>query len=151
MVQSQESFKSADIGFRNFAGHEGPYNKEGDRSFAIFLDPDRAQELEKDGWNIKWPKPMEGANQEEDTRRPYLQVAVAFNNFPPKVALIDANGPTLLEEEAVDMLDWAEIEEADVVIRPYNWTVNGKTGIKAYLKAIYVTIVTDEFSNKYGI
>lgn len=151
MSRNQESFENARIGFKNFAGAEGPFNKAGDRSFHIFLDDARAAQLEADGWNVKYPRPNDNIPDEEDIREPHMEVSLSYKFYPPKVVLIAGKNLTVLEESELDMLDWAEIEGVDIVIRPYSWTVNGKSGIKAYLKAMYVTVRTDAFSEKYGI
>lgn len=145
------NLEGAQIGFRNFAGAEGPYNKAGDRNFVVFLDPEQAKDLEAKGWNIKWPKERPDVTPEDDDRNPYLPVQVAYNRFPPKVIMITDGNATRLEEEEVETLDFVEIEKSDIVLNPYHWSVNGKEGIKAYLKAIYVTVATDAFSSKYGV
>lgn len=150
-VSGQISIADVRLGFRNFAGAEGPYNKKGDRNFVVFLNSDMAADLEKDGWNIKWPKEQEEDTEQEFEREPYLPVSFSFKNFPPKIVVVSDGVATRLGEDEVDMLDWAEIEKTDIVIRPYNWSVNGQSGVKAYLKAMYVTLVTDEFSSKYGL
>lgn len=145
------------IGFRNFEGREGQYNRAGERSFVVFLD-DRnpqnptAEELAAAGWNVKFPKDNPGrVDQDEPSRDPYLQVAVTFNQFPPKVILKSGENLSRLGVDEVAMLDWAELENVDLVLRPYEWSVNRNSGIKAYLKSGYFTIVTDAFAAKYGL
>lgn len=139
------------IGFRNFEGREGPYNKTGERSFAVFLDEQTATDLYNQGWNVKFPKESERIDPDQDSRNPYLQVSVGFEHFPANVFLISNGSPTKLSEESVAMLDWAELENVDLVLRPYQWSVRGTTGIKAYLKSGYFTIVSDPFAAKYGL
>ena len=146
------SLEGVRIGFRNFEGREGMYNKKGERSFAVFLDRQTADQMTEDGWNIKYPKV--NANEtdpESDTREPYLQISVGFDFYPANVFLISNDNPTRLTEEEVLMLDWAEIENVDLVLRPYEWSVNNNSGIKAYLKSGYFTIVADRFAAKYGV
>jgi hypothetical protein len=146
------NIENARIGFRNFEGREGMYNKAGERSFAVFLDRQFAEELAAEGWNVKFPKEQEGrVDPDEEARDPYLQVSVSFDYYPPNVFLISNENPTRLTEEEVATLDWAEIEMVDLVIRPYEWSVNRNSGIKAYLKSGYFTIVSDKFAQKYGL
>jgi len=146
------SLENVRIGFRNFEGREGQYNKMGDRNFVVFLERQLADELAAEGWNVKFPRESENrVDPDEPGRDAYLPVTVSFDNYPANVFLISDGKPTKLTGEEVSMLDWAEIENVDLVLRPYTWTVNRNTGIKAYLKSGYFTIVTDAFQSKYGL
>lgn len=139
--------EDAQIRFRNFSGAEGRYNREGDRNFCLLLDPDAAEQMDADGWNVKFLKPLD----EGDTPRPYIEVSVNFkSNVPPNVVMITSRGRTRLSEDEVMLLDWADIRTVDLTINPYYWEVNGKTGIKAYLKSIFVTIEEDALDLKYA-
>jgi len=138
--------EDAHIIFRNFAGKEGMYNREGDRNFCILLDEVFATKLDEDGWNVKALR----GREEGDPDQPYLQVSVSFKGRPPKVVIITSRGRTDLSKDEIELLDWADIREVDLIVRPYTWEVNGKTGIKAYLKSIFVTIEEDELDLKYA-
>lgn len=139
------SVENARIIFRNFAGKESKFNAKGKRNFCLVLDNDVAENLKDIGWNIKYLSPRDP----DDVPQAYLQVAVAFDNFPPKIWLITGGKKTELNEETVSVLDYAEIENVDVIVRPYIWEVNGKSGVKAYVKNMYVTIAENEFEKKY--
>ena len=136
--------------FRNFEGKEGQYNRAGDRNFAVLLDDTTAEAMAADGWNVKWLKPREDSEEEEQPQA-YLQVSLNFDKGrPPRVVMITTRGRTNLDESTVEMLDWADIQNVDLIVRPYTWEVNGKTGIKAYLQSIYVTVEEDELERKYA-
>ena len=146
MVNNNITIEGARLVFRNFEGKEGKFNAAGKRNFCVLLDDDLAHTLQDDGWNIKWLNPKE----EGDEPQAYIQVAVSFGVVPPKIVLITSAGKQTLDERSISILDWAEIENADVIIRPYNWEMNGKTGVKAYVKALYMKIAEDEFERKYA-
>ena len=134
--------------FRNFAGKEGQYNREGDRNFAVLLDDTIANAMAEDNWNIKWLKPR--SDEEGDTPQAYLPISVNFKGRPPRIVLITSRGRTNLDESQVETLDWVDILNVDLIVRPYEWTVNGKSGVKAYLQSIYVTIEEDPLELKYN-
>jgi len=146
VVTSNINIENGKLIFRNFSGDERKFNPKGKRNFAVVLEHDVADQLTADGWNVKWRKPSDPL----DPDLAYLKVNVKFDGGkPPKIVLINARNKTLLDEDSVTVLDFADIETADLTIVPYNYDVNGKTGIAAYLKTMYVVLVKDEFESKY--
>lgn len=136
-------FNNARIVFRNFTGRAGRFNAEGIRSFSVVIeDLEFAHKLEEDGWNIKWPKPREDGEE----LAPTLPVAVSFDPYPPRIKQVqEGGGEVWLDASNVFTLDDAEIISASLVIRPYNYEVNGSTGVKAYLKDMKVEVARDIF------
>ena len=105
--------------FRNFTGEEGRFNAKGQRNFNVLLEDEEAEKMMRDGWNVKYLQPRE----EGDKPQPRLDVAVHFGKNPPRIILITSRGKTPLDESMVSLLDWAEIENVDLIIRPYEWEV----------------------------
>jgi hypothetical protein len=140
--------ENAKIIFRNFEGKEGQYNRNGDRNFAVIIpDEKTAQNMLKDGWNVKYLQPRE----EGEEATPYIQVAVSYKNRPPRIIMMTSTARTVLTEDNVEILDWADIRSSDLICRAYEWDVNGKTGVKAYLQSLFVTIEEDYLERKYAV
>lgn len=142
------SIEDARIIFKNFSGKGSDYNTEGARNFCLVLDEETADKLRADGWNVK----ERAALDEDDAPLLYLPVAVSFAHIPPKIVLVKGPGKLVrMDEDDVHQLDTAYISRVDLTITPYQWALkSGKSGVKAYLKTMYVTLDKDEFEDRYA-
>ena len=142
--------EDAKILFTNFAGSPTRYNSEGGkREFSVTLPLNLVEDLERDGWNVKYRKNADG---EFDPERPYLGVKVSYKFRAPAIWLITGGRKQLLNEDTVGTLDNITIKTADVVIHPSVYDVRGQQGISAYVKELYV-VMDDEsasFASKYA-
>ncbi len=141
--------ENAQIIYRNFSGKGSQFNREGDRNFCVVIDDtDFAKTLLEQGWNVKTRR---AADKDEE---PVYYISVKLNYSsevaPPKVYLIINGKKRELNEETVSLVDDADIQSCDLILNPYFWEVNGKTGIKAYLKVAYIVIQEDRFAQKYA-
>jgi hypothetical protein len=133
--------------FPNFSGKETQYNDAGNRNFNIILTPEMADDLSQRGFNVK-ERP---GREEGDPSQFTLQIKVNFQNRPPRIVMITSSGRTNLNEHSVEVLDWADIQYADLIISPYHWEgFGGKSGVTAYLQSLYATIEEDDLERKYA-
>lgn len=149
------------IGWMNFEGrNEKGYNRNLDRSFHIFFDDlQLAQQLADEGYGVQFPDPNEPVVDGALPKQPRLKVVVSNGqelNFGVKVFLRDEPGaPAVQIDPAMfPKLDNYRIDYADIVINPYEWEWDGKTGVKAFLKTAYLNLYqddTDEFARQYGV
>ena len=138
---------NARIIFKNFTGKDDKFGREGDRNFSIVIEDDAlAEQLANDGWNVK---PLTPRDPDEKVNH-FIKVKISFKVRPPKIWLLTNHKRTLLNEDTIATLQYARIENADVVVSPWRWEVNGKTGIAAYLETLYVKIEDDPFADKYA-
>ena len=162
--------KDAHLIWLNFAGVERQNNRAGERNFCVALKP-RGESLEPavanfcdklatDGWNLKVKdyssqngsdKYVVGVDYNEEDLLIFLPVKVSFDHIPPKVfERVGENGKKIkLDESTIDELDYAEIENAMIEINPSQWKVNGKSGVKAYLKEAVFTISPSPFDDDF--
>jgi len=142
------TIKNATIIWRNFTGQEKQFNPKGARNFHLVLDDETANLLIADGWNVRWHDPRE----ENDPEWATIKVALRFDNYPPRIVLFaPGSKKTVLDEESVDVLDWAEFDRVDVILSPSSWEVNGKSGIKAYLRKMVVSLSADDLESGFAL
>ena len=141
-VRRQFTLEDARILKRYFAG-----DKYGKRSFLLALPEDLGKELLDEGWNVRHLPPRD----EEEEGLYCMNVQVRFDTIPPNIYIVHASKrrKTRIDEDTVASLDWAEISSVDLTVSSSRYDVMGKQGIKAYLKAMYVTVVEDELASKY--
>ena len=138
--------ENAKIMFRNFRGEARQYNSEGDRNFNLVLTKEQKEFFDMEGFKVRTRPPRD----EYSDPQYLLPVTVSYKGRPPKVFLISGNNKIQLDEESIDMLDFAEIDNIDLTINPYHWSLkSGASGVKAYLNSMYVTLVEDDFDGKY--
>lgn len=140
--------EGARILFRNFAGAPTKFDpRGGKRSINIAIDdPQDAENLKRLGWNIKQLDPRDEG--EEGTY--HLPVFITFTPIAPDIFIVTKKGKRRLDESTIGELDFHTLSNVDLVIRPYHWEVSGNTGIKAFVKTMYVTIEEDAFADKYA-
>lgn len=142
-----QELENVEIRFRNFSGKPDAFNTTGKREFHVVLSDADAEAMLKDGWNVK---EKEG-REEGDPPTKSIKVEVSYKARPPRIVMITSSGRTNLDEKTVGVLDFVDIQNVDVILNPYAWTMaSGASGIKAYLQSIYVTIKEDRFERKYS-
>ena len=130
--------------FRNFSKAPDKFNPEGPRNanFWVVLEPEKAQELIEEGFNVK-----EIENRDGDLEY-RLQVSVS-DLYPPIIVKVCGRVKTSLDKETMATLDRDELEKVDLVLSKGKWEFGGKTGVKAWLDKGYFTIVKDKFDDRY--
>lgn len=128
--------KDAEIRFKNFRGKESTFNPAGRRNFWVRIDGRKAKKLKKEGWAIK------ELRLENGKKRWFLPVTIyeswADTKMNSKVVVIMSDGALKvckqLNDHSLGLLDIVDIEHFNMVIRGYEYNVNGRHGIKAYLR-----------------
>lgn len=105
-----------------------------------------ADALQAIGWNVKIKPPRE----EGDAPFIHLPVKVKFNDRGPSVYLISGRARNQLTEATVHRLDNLDIISVNMDVRPFNYNVNGNTGISAYLQAMEVHQQVDRFADRFN-
>ena len=140
--------ENARIIFRNFSGEERKFNPAGNRNFCLRLTPDLADGLLSDfpTLNIKQPPVKEDGSESY----PHVMVKISTKNRCPEIYKIRNHRQIELTERTIGTLDNDDFDNIDLILRPYEWEVNGKTGVTLYLQKGYFTIADDIFSKKYA-
>lgn len=139
------TLENARIFFKDFSA-EGRFAN-GKRTFCVEVPEDLVEQLQRDGWNLK----SRESRVDPDAVTWFIKVEASYRARPPRVICIPSitKNRTYLTEATIASLDYAEILNVDLTINPYPWEVNGKSGVKAYLGTMYVTIQEDPLDAKY--
>lgn len=146
--------------FCNFEGRERDLNPEGVRNFCVFIDdPELADSLASDGLNVKWEK-LSPREATERAPRPFIKVNVSYRFGAPTVIAYYgkyvADDDTVryrkcmyLDENAIKKLDRWPLERMDVGIELSPYSVNGRSGLSAYLHELRAVRQDSPFDTDY--
>ncbi len=146
--------------FPNLEGRKERYNDDGDRTFRLkFNDPEFAQQLSEDGWNIRIYTPK---NEDYDPYH-YLTVKTKFRvdsekvRQDPEIHLVNSKNDILCGPQNMHDVDMAflnhKAERVDLVIAPRYWANAGigkGEGITAYIREMWVEIQDSPFASRYA-
>lgn len=120
-------------------GKNREVNTDGSRKFNLALDLNVAQELLEQGYNVKMP------TEDKPNRAPYIPIVLSKGpNVQQwvRIALVDdGNGRfiDITDPNQLAMLDDITVGcRVNAVLSPYHWEVDGKVGITAYTKKLYI-------------
>lgn len=158
-VEGAIDFEGISMTWKNFRGEKGKFNEKGKRSFAIRLDEDQALDLIEIGWNVKIREYED--DEGKMVKRYFLPVNVKMDGkVPPRIFMItmvynhdtqqEEPRRTLLTEETVGLLDYAQFDNVDVKVRPFNYDYNGNQGVNHYLSLLFATLHVDDLEKKYA-
>lgn len=146
--KSEVTLQGVHMIYKNFTGKGTPYNKEGDRNFCVLLDDETAEQLEKNGWNIKYTKPRDP----DDIAEPYIKVIVNYkgDTRDPRIVFVTRKNRTGIPEDLCSMTDRVNYSHIDVTFSPYDWRrPDGRSGRSAYLQTLIVVQREDMLLQKY--
>ena len=135
---------------------DGRFHNNGNRYFAIKLSDEEAEELENEGWPVVWRDVNARNDDEPELMKGYLKVFIKYGTrYPVDIYLVNTSNhtKTLLDEADLDLLhiDSKPLESIDLLIRPYYWTYNDKSGVKAQVKAMNIILAQDGLDDDYEI
>lgn len=146
-VEEDITFRDVRLLWPNFSGEERKFNPPGSRNFALPLDEETAVQMYNAGWAVKEKVTEDG------THLYHLKVTVKMDGKrPPRIFLItkSRNRRMQLDESTVSAVDFAQFDLLDITIRPFNYDINGKKGVSAYLKVLMGTLHEDELEKEYS-
>lgn len=145
----QLTIENVRIIFPNFEGRTTDRNKIGSREFSALLDPELGAELASQGWNVKFP------TEDKPNQNIYLPVTLSSGPMVQpwvKIVLVNNGQGTIVQPDDVEQLAMLDNISAGVranlILSPYHWTVNGDSGIKAYVKKVYIYL--DDIDPNYA-
>lgn len=122
--------ENADITFRDFSGR-----RYGIGSFGVGIEPELAEKLKADGWNVK---PRKNFSDDPDVgERYFLPVTVRWDKFPPRIIMATNDNEVFMDESNIGIFDTAEFEKVNLVISP-------SKQMRAYLKSMYAIVAEDD-------